>query len=306
MTRMSARTGPIYTLMRRFIVFAMLCACAAAVGLSGAAQKINPDQEAWIPLFNGRDLKDWTPKFAHHDLGENYNDTFRVEDGLLKVRYDKWTGFNAEFGHLFYKEPFSYYRLRAEYRFVGEQVAGAGPKLAWALRNNGLMLHCQDPKTILKDQDFPISIEAQLLGGLSDGKPRSTMNLCTPGTNVVMNGKLHTPHCTNSTSKTYDGDVWVAVEAVVHGDELIRHMVEGQNVLEYSKPQIGGGAVSPVDPAVKIDGTPLSRGYISIQAESAPADFRKIELLNLEGCTDKKAKNYKSYIVKSNPSMCQF
>jgi hypothetical protein len=292
--------------MRRLSAFALFCACAVAAGLPATAQKSNPDEKTWVQLFNGRDLKEWTPKFAHHDLGVNYNDTFRVEEGLLKVRYDKWTGFNGEFGHLFYKDPFSYYLLAAEYRFVGEQVAGAGPKLSWALRNNGLMLHSPDPKTMLKDQDFPISIEVQLLGGLSNGKPRSTLNLCTPGSNVVMNGKLHTAHCTNSTSKTYDGDVWVRAEVLVHGDEAIKHIVEGQTVLEYTKPQIGGGSVSPVDSAVKVDGTPLTGGYISIQAETAPVDFRKIELLNLEGCTDKKASNYKSYFVKSNPKMCRF
>ena len=53
-------------------------------------------------------------KFAHHDLGENVNDTFRIENGLLEVRYDKWTSFNQEFGHIFYKQPFSYYQLVAE------------------------------------------------------------------------------------------------------------------------------------------------------------------------------------------------
>ena len=292
--------------MRPFPAFVLLCACAAAVGVPAAAQKNNPDEKTWIQLFNGRDLKDWTPKFARHDLGVNVHDTFRVEEGLLKVRYDKWTSFGGEFGHIFYKEPFSYYLLAAEYRFVGEQVTDAGPKLSWAIRNNGLMLHAPDPKTMLKDQDFPISIEVQLLGGLGNGKPRTTANLCTPGTNVVMNGTLHTAHCTNSTSKTYDGDVWVRVEVLVHGDEVIRHLVEGQTVLEYTKPQIGGGAVSPVDPAVKVDGTPLTRGYIALQAETAPVDFRKVELLNLEGCTDKKASNYKSYVVKSNPSACRY
>ena len=167
------------------------------------------------------------------------------------------------------------------------------------------MLHSPDPKTMLKDQDFPISIEVQLLGGLGDGKPRTTANLCTPGTHVVIDGKLHTPHCTNSKSKTYDGDQWVRVEVVVHGDELIRHVVDGQTVLEYTKPQIGGGSASPTDPAIKVDGTPLTGGYISLQAETAPTDFRKVELLNLEGCTDPKARNYRTYFVKSNPSLCR-
>ena len=262
----------------------------------------DPKREDWIQLFNGTSLDGWTPKFAKHDIGENFNDTFRVVNGLLEVRYDKWTKFDGEFGHLFYKDAFSYYRLAAEYRFVGQQVNG-GP--AWAMRNNGLMIQSPDPKTMMKDQDFPISIEVQLLGGLGDGKPRTTANLCTPGSNVVMDGKLFTPHCKNSTSKTYDGDQWVRVEVEVRGDELVRHIVEGVTVLEYSKPQMGGGQASPVDPKVKVDGTPMDHGFISIQAETAPIDFRKIELLNLEGCTDPKASNYKTYIVKSDPKACR-
>lgn len=274
---------------------------AAPASTRGAASPAD-----WVQLFNGRDLSGWTPKFARYPLGENVNDTFRVEDGLLKVRYDKWETFKDEFGHLFYKDAFSHYRLAAEYRFVGEQVKTARTDLAWALRNNGLMLHCQEPKTILQDQDFPVSIEVQLLGGLGNGRARSTANLCTPGTNVVMDGKLETRHCINSRSKTYEGEQWVRVEVEVHGDELVRHIVEGEAVLEYTKPQIGGGNVAPVDPKVKVDGAPLTRGYVAIQAETAPIDFRKLELLNLEGCGDPKASNYKPYIVKANSAVCRY
>ena len=299
------RTG----MMARLAVAGALVLVAAAVVLTESVQGGPPGQandparEDWVPLFNGRDLDGWTPKFTKSDLGVNLHDTFRVENGLLRVRYDKWTAFNGEFGHLFYKTPFSYYRLVAEYRFVDQQLAG-GP--GWAQRNNGLMLHAPDPKTMLRDQDFPISIEVQLLGGLGDGKPRTTANLCTPGTHVVMKGELFTPHCVNSTSQTYDGDQWVRVEVEVHGDERIRHIVDGRVVLEYGKPQIGGGSVNPVDPAVKVDGTPLTGGHIAIQAETGPTDFRKIELLNLEGCADPKASNYKRYIVKSNPKACRY
>jgi hypothetical protein len=287
---------PTAMMMKAWIAISALV-CAAAT-----LQKPDPSRQDWIQLFNGRDLTGWTPKFSKHDLGENFNDTFRVENGVLAVRYDKWTKFDGEFGHLFYKDPFSYYRLAAEYRFIGEQVPG-GP--GWARRNNGLMLHSPDPKTMLKDQDFPISIEVQLLGGFGDGKPRTTMNLCTPGSNVVLNGTLHTAHCTNSTSKTYDGDQWVRVEVEVRGDELVKHIIEGQTVLEYTKPQIGGGQVAPVDPAVKVDGTPMTSGYISIQAETAPIEFRKIELLNLEGCMDPKSPAFKAYYVKGNPASCK-
>jgi hypothetical protein len=288
-----ARAGTLALLLAAFAV-------VESGGAQGQPAAGGPDAREWVQLFNGRDLTGWTPKFSKHPLGHNLHNTFRVEDGLLKIRYDGWTKFNGEFGHLFYRDAFSYYIIAAEYRFVGNQVAG-GPE--WAIRNNGLMLHSPDPKTMLQDQDFPISIEVQLLGGF--GKPRTTANLCTPGSNVVMNGKLHTAHCTNSTSRTYEGDQWVRVEVEVHGDERIRHIVDGQTVLEYTKPQMGGGAVAPVDPAVKVDGTPMTSGFISIQAETAETDFRKIEVLNLEGCMDPKSKNFRPYFVKSNPAACK-
>ena len=231
----------------------------------------------WTQLFNGMDLNDWTVKISKHEMGENFANTFRVEDGLMKVRYDGYTAFDNQFGHIFYKSPYSYYLLRVEYRFVGQQAAGGE---AWALRNSGVMLHSQDPRTMPKDQDFPISMEGQFLGG--DGvHPRSTSNLCTPGTNVVMQEKLFTPHCVNSSSKTYHGDDWVTAEFLVLGDSIVYHILEGEAVLTYSKPQIGGGNVSNFDPKVKKDGTPLKGGYISLQSESHPIDFRKVELLDL-------------------------
>jgi|SRR5688572_8327400 len=290
--------------LRLSIAAMVIGASAYAVAQTPApAAPIKADAKDWIQLFNGKDLADWTPKFAHSELGVNVNDTFRVEGGLLQVRYEKWKNFTDEFGHLFYRDPFNYYLLAAEYRFVGQQVSPIAQGLEWAIRNNGLMLHSPHPKTMLKDQDFPISIEVQLLGGF--GKPRTTANLCTPGTNVEMDGKLVTRHCINSKSKTYEGDQWVRVEVLVHGNELMRHMVEGETVLEYTKPQIGGGNVSPVDPAAKVDGTMLTGGYISIQAETAPIDFRKIELLNLEGCMDKSSPRYRPYFVKANPAACK-
>jgi hypothetical protein len=255
----------------------------------------------WVQLFNGRNLDGWDIKITGHNLNDNFGKTFRVEGGLLKVRYDQYASFDNSFGHIFYREPFSYYIIAVEYRFVGEQVRG-GPD--WALRNSGIMIHAQSARSMAKGQDFPISIEVQLLGGGGTGE-RSTANLCTPGTHVVMDGKLFTPHCVNSRSKTYHGEQWVRVEAQVFGDSLIRHIVNGDTVLEYSKPQIGGEVVNGFDPAVKQDGKLLTGGYIALQSESHPLDFRKVEILNLVGCMDPKASNYKSYYVKSDPSACR-
>ena len=264
---------------------AMLLA-AAFLGCAPHTRGGDAGARQWIQLFNGRDLGTWVPKFARYELGVNVHETFRVADGLLQVRYDRWPAFGGEFGHLFYRpRAFSRYLIAAEYRFVGEQVRGAGPALSWAIRNNGLMLHSQSPESMARDQDFPISLEAQLLGGLGAGR-RSTANLCTPGTHVRMNDTLVTDHCINSSSRTFDGDQWVRVEVLVLGDSVLKHMVNGDTVLTYTRPQMGGGMANNARPGVLQDGKPLSSGYITIQAETAPIDFRRIELLDLEGCRD--------------------
>jgi len=235
-------------------------------------------QDEWTPLFNGKDLDGWTPKFAGHPLGENVLDTFRVEGGAIRVSYDKYEKFGNKFGHLFYKEPFSRYRIRIEYRFVGEQSPG-GP--GWAFRNSGVMLHCQDPATMEKDQPFPVSIEAQFLGGKETGE-RPTANLCTPGTNVVIDEKLVTTHCLNSKSKTVRGDAWVTFEAEVRGSDTIRHFVDGELVFSYGKPQLDpkdayGKKLIQDEAKLLID-----KGWISLQAESHPIEFRKVEVLKLK------------------------
>jgi hypothetical protein len=244
---------------------------------STLAQQPAPAQDGeWIQLFNGKDIDQWKAKIRGYDLGENFGNTFRVEDGLLKVGYEAYDNFDERFGHIFYPTPFSHYVLRAEYRFVGEQVAG-GPD--WAIRNSGLMLHCQPPESMAKDQEFPVSIEVQLLGG-NGRQERTTANLCTPGTHVVMNDRLIRQHCTNSKSKTYHGDQWVTVEIEVRGHEVIRHKIDGEVVLEYSQPQLDDRDNTAV-PLIKDGQTMIDSGYISLQSESHPVEFRKVELLEL-------------------------
>jgi hypothetical protein len=237
----------------------------------------DPSSGSWISLFNGKDLEGWTPKIRGYAAGENFGNTFHVEDGLIKVGYPGYEKFDGKFGHLFYKTPFSHYRLKIEYRFVGDQCKG-GP--AWAFKNSGVMIHGQSPESMKKDQDFPVSIEVQFLGGTGRAE-RSTGNLCTPGTNVVMDGKLITQHCTNSTSKTYNGDQWVTVEVEAHGNGTIKHIVNGETVLVYEKPQLDDR-----DPdaraLIKNGDKMLTGGTISLQSESHPIEFRKVEILPLK------------------------
>jgi hypothetical protein len=237
-----------------------------------------PHKGQWTSLLNGKDLTGWTPKFKGSSLGENYLDTFRVENGVLKVSYDRYSKFQGEFGHLFYKHPFSNYRLRVEYRFVGDQVPGAP---GWAFRNSGAMIHCQAPESMRKDQEFPVSIEVQFLGGSGRGK-RPTGNVCTPGTHIVMDGKLITQHCNESRSPTFDGDQWVTVEVEAHGNGTIKHFVNGQLVIQYEKPQLDGSDHDALRLTEERKGERMiSGGYISLQAESHPIEFRKVEIYPL-------------------------
>ena len=258
------------TLLPLCLGMALLISCN-----NSAPKNDTPEPEEWIQLFNGTDLEGWTIKMNKHPLGENFNNTFRVENGMMVTRYDQYENFDAKFGHIFYKNPYSHYKLRVEYRVVGEQVTGGE---AWAFKNSGVMFHCQSPESMLVEQRFPVSIEAQFLGGTGEGE-RPTANLCTPGTNVVIDGELVTQHCITSSSPTFHGEEWVNFELVVYGDSIIHHLVNGDTVLTYSSPVIGGGN-KPDDYPVA-DGTPVTSGYIALQAESHPYEFRKVELLDL-------------------------
>lgn len=243
----------------------------------GLRAQQDPGEGKWIALFNGQNLDGWIPKIRYHPIGENFGNTFRVEDGLLKVGYDPqaYPEFKETFGHLFFEKPYTHYRLRAEYRFVGDQVKG-GP--GWAFRNSGLMLHGESPETMEVDQDFPASIEVQLLGGDGENK-RSTGNICTPGTHMVIEGKLTKQHCVNSSSETYHGDQWVQIEVEVRGHESLKCVMEGVTIFTLTHP-----VLDPSDPhsSKLIDANGgearLSGGSISIQSESHPVEFRRIEL----------------------------
>jgi hypothetical protein len=235
----------------------------------------------WRPIFNGRNLDGWVPKISGHPLGENWRDTFRVEKGVLKVSYDRYDRFNGEFGHLIYRKPLSSYRLRFEYRFLGPQTPGAP---AWAVRNSGVMLHGEPPETMGLNQSFPISVEAQLLGA-APGETRPTGNVCTPGVTVSIGGVPLKDHCRNSASRTYAEGEWVRFEVEVHGSRLVRQIVNGETAMEYADVRLAPdefARFAPGSSAYAGKGPePLAAGYISLQGEGHPLEFRKIELLEL-------------------------
>ena len=263
--------------MKKLISYCFLAATFLFVSFSLKPKEKNKD--GWISLFNGKNLDGWIVKIHHHDVGDNYANTFRVVDGKVQVNYDDYKEFNNRYGHLFYKTPFSSYHLKFEYRFTNQWMKDAP---SYTYRNSGIMFHSQDPKTILKEQDWPISVEYQILADVGDGQPRPTGNMCSPGTEVFFKGKMDPNHCINSTSKTYNWDEWVSGELIVYRDSLITHIVNGEIVLEYTKPQIGGGVANGFDPALKIDKKPLTEGYIGLQAEGQGIEFKEIKIKKLD------------------------
>ncbi len=296
---------------KQYFISATACLIGFLLSLHGLLAQTKASRKDWIQLFNGRDLAGWDVKIAGYALNNNFGNTFRVENGVLKIAYDQYASFDDKFGHLYYKQPYSYYILRFEYRFTGNQLKGGA---AWNVRNSGIMIHSQSARSMPKDQGFPVSLEVQLLGGLGAGE-RHTANLCTPGTIVEMNGKINPAHCIDSDSKTYHGDQWVTAEAIVLGDSVVHHVVAGDTVLTYHKPRVGGGYVSAdynwqkghvtnYQEWIKKEGTLLKEGYLALQAESHPIEFRKVELLNLKGCTNPKCANYKPYYISADDN-CQ-
>lgn len=240
--------------------------------------EVEVTKQEWVNLLNGKDLSDWVVKIKGHPAGDNYKNTFVLEDNILKVNYKEYDSFHNTFGHIYYKKPYSNYRFKMDYRFTGNQLPDGE---AWAYRNSGIMIHCEDPNKIGLEQNFPVSIEVQLLGG-NGVDDRNTANLCTPGTNVVMNDSLITDHCIKSNSKTYHGEQWVNIEIEVWNDSIIKHFVNGEEVMQYTKPQYGGGNVDyNLEYWKSMEGKPLKGGYISLQSESHPVEFKNIEILEL-------------------------
>lgn len=288
--------------MKRYALIALLLALNALSGCGKTCmlpadydtpqshqQKIvghsNEDAEGFVSIFNGKDLTDWTIKIAGEELDHNYKDTFVVEDGILKVTYDNYETFEDKFGHLFYDTPHSHYILRMDYRFVGEQCKGAP---SWTYINSGVMLHSQSAASMSLEQQFPTSVEAQTLGvPLENNRKRTTANVCTPGTTVFYNGKLDRRHCISSISPTFQGDQWVAIELEVHGHDKMIFRINGKDVFELEKPQLDAGDKRDDYAAKKLieargGEIDLSDGYIALQAEGAPVQFRNIRIKVLD------------------------
>ena len=296
--------------LRNFCLFLIILFCNSC---NNSDEKKEISQQEWETLFNGKDLTGWDIKIKDHPLNENYKNTFRIEDSMIRVVYSDYEKFDNQFGHLYTQKPYSYYKLKLQYRFVGDHLADAPD---WADRNSGVMLHSQSAQSMNLHQSFPVSLEMQFLSG--NGKDTvPTGNVCTPGTFITYEGKSFLDHIQNSNSKTYLKNEWINAEAEVYGDSLIRHIINGDTVLTYTNAMIGEGFVSNTnswtwagitDSLIWINkaNTPLEEGHIALQAESQPIDFRRIEILELVGCTDPKAKNYKTHYIRSDNSRCKY
>ena len=263
----------------QFFSLAIVCVACTQNKAEVSTNSSEKQDSQWITMFNGENLDGWIPKIQHHETGENYANTFRVEDGIIEVNYDDYNeGFNDRYGHLFYEKPFSSFHMTWEYRFTDQWMEDAA---SYTYRNSGVMFHSQAPNSILKEQDRPISVEWQMLAEEEEGVPRPTGNMCSPGTDVFFEGEKDPRHCINSTSDTYKWDEWVRADLIVFADSLVIHLVNGDTVLQYTKPQIGGGTANRFDPAIKVDGQLLKEGYIGLQSEGQGVLFRDLRIKEL-------------------------
>ncbi len=234
----------------------------------------------WITLFDGKSLDGWEIKIAGYDLNDNYNNTYKVEDGEIVVSYDNYKSFDQKDGNIFYtKRKFKNYHLKLEYKFYGEHIREGD----WSYRNSGVMLHSEDPKKIFKDQRVPVSIEAQFLGGLenrADGI-KTTLNMCSPGTDVDINGTIAPNHCMRSKSKVYPINEWVGIDVIVYSDSIVHHIIEKDTVMSYTNIRYANDEYFS-DNFKDLIGEPLKEGYIALQSEGHPVKFRNIKIKVLD------------------------
>lgn len=253
------------------------------VHFTSFGQVDNNETSEWISLFNGKNLDGWTVKIAGQPINNNLYDTFYAEDGILKVSYDGYEKFDMQFGHIFTNIAYSHYIFRVDYKIFGTGMADAPH---WTNLNSGVMLHAQSPQSMRIKQGFPVSLEGQFLAeGATAGT--QTANAVTPGTHIEIDGKLTTEHIINSSSKLYPLETWVTFEAEVHGNELIIHRVNGEEVIRYTHPQLDDTDKDAIRLLAAGTNKNLNQGFIALQAEGQPIWFKNIQIKVLKANTDK-------------------
>ena len=260
----------------------LLLGCAALFSAHpGGARAEETKAGPWRSIFDGRTLDGWTPKIAGYPAGDNHQQTFVVDHGTIRVSYAGYDRFNNQFGHLFYKTPFKAYRLRLMYRF-GDPGLPDTP--TWARSNSGVMFHSQSPESMTLNQSFPVSVEFQILGDKRDA-PKATGAVCTPGVNITINGVLAKDHCTPPTNgPTIANGTWTKLELDVMPNGEVFQKINGVTVQHYAglaydpKDTVAPGAQAYL--AAHGD-APITEGYIALQSEGHPVEFKDIEIQDL-------------------------
>jgi hypothetical protein len=228
-----------------------------------------------VKIFNGQDLTGWVPLIKKSAFNVNYQNTFRADPAnqIIRVTYEDYpdTDFDGRYGMLYYDKYLTDYRVRLTYRFREPQAQNPSQ---WGKNNTGLMLFGIDPRDVMGDPDFPPAIEIQLLGTPSTGGTNNA-NLCQPGGMWVSklfgenNGSGNGCKASKSGPAPTAGE-WVTIEAEV--------LVSGETKI-YQHPET-------ITPVLSISGPmynnqPVLGGYMAIQSESQPVEFKDIELKEL-------------------------
>lgn len=241
---------------------------AGSGGVAGAGGGAGGASDGWVKIFNGQDLTGWSPLIHKSAYKQDPYNTFRADpvNHVIKVTYEDYpNGFEDRCGLLYYDKLLTNYRVRVTYRFLEPQAPGP---VSWGKNNTGLMIFGIDPAKVTGDPEFPPLIEIQLLGANSTGG-NTTPNMCVPG---GMTMKKSTAECGNNHTGVAPPPAaeWVTVEAEVH--------VKGDTkVFQY--PNKTTPVITMSGPVYQ--GKDVVNGYLSLQSESQPLEYKDIELMEL-------------------------
>ena len=242
----------------------------------------------WVPLFNGKDLKNWYSYVAPSGAAiKRYEDpaldpagTFKLADGIIS--HTVVPGAKLTNGFLGTDTAYSRYQFRVEYKFGATCAVDVDPKYC---KNSGLLYH------MVKDGIWGTGIECNLywdwptatasLGGVVFAQERRDF------------GNFQA--AADSMNKyTTDGQ-WNTMEIRVWGDSAAQHFVNGH---------LGGWVVGIKAP----DGSKLVKGHVALQIEGNDVSFRNAMIRDLDrrvdilGCTKKEAPNFDPKATKDDGS----
>jgi hypothetical protein len=228
---------------------------------SWAGAGLQPEDEGWVSLFNGKNFDGWYTYLDASGKNKDPKGVFKVENDMIHIEdFPKADG-NADNGYLATNQAFSNVRIHVEYKW--------GPKrFSEKKRNSGLLYLAVGADTI-----YPTSIECQIeetdVGDmwLVNGAAATAFFIAPTvpifdddmGTGTLVRSNLGQSNRVLKSGDFEDRDDWNTVEVIIDGDRSTQ-LVNGRIVNRANDIR----QPDPNNPAHMI---PLKSGKILLEAE---------------------------------------